>query len=544
MSASAAPGPEGRDPTLERRNAAERAKIRGRAAIVAAGTLFSRLLGLGRDLVLAAAFPRAMTDAFLLAFQIPNLLRQLLAEGAVQNAVLPVLSQLREREGEDAAKRYFRSIRGLSLLVLGGVTLLGILFARPLVLAFTERFDARPEQLERTVELTRWVFPYIFFMGTTALGVAALNTHKRFTATSFAPALLNVAFIGCALGLPALLVAGGREPIFSMAIGALLGGLLQMLAQWPSLAKIGYLERPSFSFGNPAIGETLRRMGPTLIGIGVYYVDVIVGRRLLSGLGDGPVSYFGFAMRLCDFPQGIFVMALQTATLPNLASLAARGDEEELGRTFSLSMRLALFVGIPATVLFSVLAEPIVVVLFQRGHFDAEAARETAHALVAQSLGVFVVAGVRQLVAVFFALGDTKTPVKVAAMDLLVFVAVAYALRAPLGHFGVGLAVSLASLAQFSLLYYYLAKRSVPLFSKETIGSALRTTGATGIAGLATAAALSLLARPSDASKGAVWLALVVGLTIFGSVFLAAAKLLRSEELRDLSEPILRRLGR
>src|SRR5690606_24457120 len=171
------------------------------------GTLTSRVLGLGRDLVLAALFSRAATDAFLVAFQIPNLLRQLLAEGAVQTAVLPVLAKTREQQGEAAARSYFRAIRGLSRVVLCLVTALGMLFASELVDLFAAGFRDRPGQHERAVQLTRWVFPYIFFMGTAALGLAALNTHKRFVVTSFAPALLNVSFIVFALLLPGWLGA-------------------------------------------------------------------------------------------------------------------------------------------------------------------------------------------------------------------------------------------------------------------------------------------------------------------------------------------------
>jgi putative peptidoglycan lipid II flippase len=285
-------------------------------------------------------------------------------------------------------------------------------------------------------------------------------------------------------------------------------------------------------------------MAPTLIGIGVYYVDVLLGRSILSGLGEGPVSYFGFAMRLCDFPQGIFVMALQAATLPNLAALAARGDREELGKTFAYSMRLALFVGIPATVALAVLAEPIVSLLFQRGHFDAESTRETGHALVAQALGVFLVAGVRQLVAVFFALGQTKTPVLVASLDLLVFVGAAYALRSPLGHFGVGLAVSLASLAQFALLYWFLARTLPRLHGAEVLASSARTFAASAVAGGTSFAIVRWL--PISTNSGAL-LRLIpapLGLAVFGVVFFAMAHAVGSQELRELTAPVLRRLRR
>ncbi|HEV8548267.1 MAG TPA: lipid II flippase MurJ, partial [Polyangiaceae bacterium] len=184
------------------READERRALTSRAGIVAAGTLASRLLGLGRELVLAALFTRAATDAFMLAFTIPNTLRQLLAEGAVQTAVLPVLTKTREEEGELSARRFFATARGVSLAVLAVVSVLGVVFARELVVLFAAGFGAVPGQLERTTELTRWLFPYIFFMGTAALGSAALNASKRFVVTAFAPGLLNVACIAFALALP------------------------------------------------------------------------------------------------------------------------------------------------------------------------------------------------------------------------------------------------------------------------------------------------------------------------------------------------------
>ncbi|MGC4091359.1 MAG: lipid II flippase MurJ [Polyangiaceae bacterium] len=231
--------------------AAERGNIAGRAGIVAAGTLLSRLLGLVRDQVIAALFTRGATDAFFIAFTLPNVLRQVLAEGAVQSAVLPVLASTREREGDAAARRFFASVRGVSLTLLIVTSLLGVVFAPQLVKLFADGYRDIPGQFERTVGLTRWVFPYIFFMGTAALGMAALNTHKRFVATSFAPGLLNVAFIACSFTLPAWFSAHGCAAELALAAAVLLGGFMQVVAQWPSLARIGYLGRPRLDLGRP-----------------------------------------------------------------------------------------------------------------------------------------------------------------------------------------------------------------------------------------------------------------------------------------------------
>jgi putative peptidoglycan lipid II flippase len=534
------PARPGRDEPREAPRA-ELAAITGRAGIVAAGTLLSRVLGLGRDLVLAGVFTRAATDAFMVAFTIPNVLRQLLAEGAVQNAVLPVLAKSQAEDGPEEARRFFRAARGLSLLVLLAVSALGVWLAPGLVELFAGGFHEVPGQFERTTQLTRWLFPYIFFMGTFALGVAALNTHKRFVVTAFAPALLNVAFIACALVLPPLLVAKGYEPILAMAIGALVGGVLQVVAQWPSLRRIGYLELPSLDLGHPRVREALRRMGPVLVGIGVYYADVIIARHLLSELGVGAQTYFGFALRLCDFPQGIFVMAIQTAALPSLAALSARNDRTAFADTYAFGIRLTLFVAVGATMLFVALSEPLVRAVFERGEFTAEATRETAKALAAQGLGIWTVAIVRQLLAVFFAVGDTRTPVVVAAIDLCAFVAIALSLRDPLGHVGISLAVAGSSAVQMLLLW----QRAGTHLESRRLGEIGRSAARTLAAALVAAAAAVTVARQVDAVLGHTPISNLVpgilGAVVYGGVFLGAAALLGSEELRMIVGVVRRR---
>jgi putative peptidoglycan lipid II flippase len=521
----------------------EHRQIARRAGIVASGTLASRALGLVRDQTIAAVFSRGVTDAFFVAFTIPNVLRQLLGEGAVQNAVLPVLVKVREQEGDAAARGFFRAARGVSLVALVAVTALGVGFAPALVELFAGGYARVPGQLERTVLLTRWVFPYILCMGTAALGAAALNTHHRFVATSFAPGLLNVSFIVLALLLPPWLGARGYERGLALAAGALIGGVLQVIAQWPSLRRIGYLERPAFSFADPGVREVGRRMAPLLVGMGVYYVDVVVARRFLSELGLGAQSYFGWAMRLCDFPQGIFVMALQAATLPSLARLAARGDRDELGRTFAFGMRLALCVAIPSTALLVGLAEPLVVLLFQRGEFGSDSARETARALVAQGAGIWLVAAVRQLLSLYYALGDTRTPVIVAATDLTAFILLALGLRGPLGHVGVGWAVTGASAVQAVLLWVLLAKKLPTILGQGIASSVLRVFIASGFAVIAGRRAAALFPVAEGAGALARALPGLAGSLAFVACFAAVALAVRSPELLVLTREVGRRLG-
>jgi putative peptidoglycan lipid II flippase len=521
---------------------ADQRQITRWAGIVATGTLASRLLGLVRDQTIAAVFPRPVTDAFFVAFTIPNVLRQLLAEGAVQSAVLPVLSKIREDGGDAEAKRFFRATRGLSLLVLLLTSVLGVIFAPQLVQLFAAGYDSIPGQTARTVQLTRWVFPYIFFMGTAALGVAALNTHQRFIATSFAPGLLNVAFIVCALTLPGWLSTVGWDGAMALAVAVLLGGVLQVVAQWPSLRAIGYFERPSFEFSHPGVREALGRMLPVMFGMGVYYIDVVLARRFLSQEGLGAQSYYGWALRLCDFPQGIFVMALQTAALPSLAKLAARGDLGELSRTYAFGMRLTLFVSIAATALFVGLAEPLVVLLFQRGEFDAESAHETARALIAQGAGIWLVASVRQLTSTYYALGDTRTPVIVAAIDLCAFIALCLGLRGRFGHVGIGMAVTGSSLVQALLLWFWLGKKLPSLRLREIGLAAGRTLLAAG-AGVALG---RFAAFAVAGGSGALGRALpgLLGTGVFLVTFLVLAFGLRSDELLLVTTPLIRRLSK
>ena len=405
------------------RGADERRQLIKRAGIVGLGTLASRLLGLVRDVVLAALFRRDETDAFFVAFTIPNALRQLLGEGAVASAVVPILTGTLETDGDEAARGFFARARGASLLALTVVTALGMIFARPLTELFADGYHARPEEFERTVSLTRWVFPYIFFMGTAALGAAALNAKRAFGVAAFAPGLLNVAWLIAAVTLPPILLAHGIDRAQALTIGVLAGGVLQVVAQWPALRRIGYLARPRFDLRDPRVREMGRRIAPMAFGIGVYYVDLTLSRRFLSELEPGAQSYFTWAMRLCDFPQGIFVMALSTAALPSLSALAARGERGELAETYAHGLKLALFVALPASTLLAACAHPIVVALFQRGQFGPLASDETARALLWQGAAIWTVSVVRQTVPVFYALGDSKTPVWISALDLLAFIA-------------------------------------------------------------------------------------------------------------------------
>jgi putative peptidoglycan lipid II flippase len=512
-------------PTHAEQGRQERGKLVARAGVVGAGTLASRVLGLGRDVALAAIFDRDATDAWWIAFTIPNSLRSLLAEGAVSSAVVPVLTEKLANDGDAAAKRFFARVRGVSLVALLVVSVLGVLFARQLTDLFAEGYRGRAGEFERTVDLTRAVFPYIFFMGTAALGMAALNANRRFAVAAFAPALLNVALIA-AMAAAAL----WHGPVQWLAYGALAGGVMQVVAQWPALRRIGYGGWPSFTV-DADVRRVLARIAPLTFGIGIYYIDLVVCRRFLSDLGPGSQSYFSWAMRLCDFPQGIFVMALSTAALPSLSMLAAKGAQGELAKTWAHGMNLSMFVAIPASVALVAMPDAIVATLFQRGAFDATSVHETARALVWQGSAIWTVAAVRQTVPAFYALGDTRTPVIVSALDLAALVVLALVLRGPMGHAGVSAAVAGSSAVQMILLLVGLRRRMGTLCGWVLAESAARTVVASGLAGVAGWGAASLAGG-------------IPGMLAFALVFLLAAWGLRAPELNEIFGAVGRRLAR
>ncbi len=521
----------------------EREKLVGRAGVVGAGTLASRVLGFGRDVAIAALFTRAQTDAFAVALTIPNTLRQLLAEGAVSSAVVPVLSARLAKGGDAEGRAFFARARGISLVALLVVSVLGVLFAGPLTDLFAPGSHAIPGQFERTSNLTRMMFPYIFFMGTAALGMAALNAKKKFAVAAFAPGLFNVALIGAAFLLRAPLAERGIDPSIALAIGVLLGGVLQVVAQLPALRDIGYAGRPVFDFRDPHVREMLRRIVPMTFGLGVYYVDLTLSRRFLSELGEGAQSYFYWASRLCDFPQGIFVMALSTAALPSLATFAAKGDTEELAKTWAHGMRLSLFVAIPCSAALVALSEPIVVLLFQRGQFDAFAAHQTARALAWQGGAIFSVAAVRQLVPAFHSLGDTRTPVIVSALDLVAFIVLALWLRGPFGHVGVSMAVAGSSVVQMVLLFVGLKMRLGTIRAGELGSSTARIAAASAVAAAAGWGAARSL---SGLGEGPIARAMpgLAGVLVFGILYFAVTWGLGSREVAELAGPVRRRLAR
>jgi putative peptidoglycan lipid II flippase len=518
----------------------EQAAIARRALIVVTGTLGSRVLGAIRDAVIAATFTLRATDAFFVAFTIPNALRVLLGEGAASGAFVPVYTEVREKEGRQRAELFYARLVGAMVLVLGAVTAAGVVAAPWLVTLYAAGYDA--ERFELTVVLTRIVFPYIFLMGLAALGMGALHSEGRFAVPSFAPALLNVALIAAALGGTGLMPRAGLPAVAALAFGALVGGVLQVLAQVPILVKLGLFVRPRFGGNDPYVRKTFRLMVPLFAGLGVYQLNVLLSRLFASFLPTGAQSYLYYAQRVVEIPQGVFAFAIAAAALPSLSQMRARGDDAAVRETFGYGLRLNLFVAIPAAVALVILAEPTITVLFGRGNFDATRVSETAPALVMMAAGIWAVASVRTIVPMFHAYNDTRSPVIGSVVNLVVFVGTSLATMATLAHVGLALAITLAGGAQLVTLLVLLRRKVGPLGLRAVAKSTARIL----VAALPLGVVVFFIARQAHWERGGNdpqnVVVFVVAVATGSASYLLAAKLLRAPELDDTFGALVRKL--
>lgn len=426
------------------------------ATIVAAATLVSRILGFVRDVIVAFALGAGLfADAFFVAFRIPNLLRRLFGEGSLTMAFIPVYSRVKEEEGEEAAQAMARSAMIWLAIILCSITVLAEVLAWPLTMAIAPGFIKNTEQFRVTVDLVRICFPYAIFICGVALCMGILNARNHFLAPALAPVVLNVALIGSAL----FGYFFGLNVAYSMAYGVLIGGAGQWFLQQPFLKKVGFSWHGAWSLRNKGVARMGLLMLPTVFGAAVYQINILLGTLLASFLPVGSVSYLYYADRLVQFPLGVFGIAVSTAALPSLAILAAKGEMEEYDKALSLAMGLTLFIALPATAGLIALAHPVISLLFERGAFSAEAVTATAKALVAYSVGLPFIALSRPLVAGFYALEDTKTPVKIAVGCLIANIGLGVWLMQFMAHVGLALAVSVSSLLNFGLLYVLLARK-------------------------------------------------------------------------------------
>ena len=500
--------------------------------------MLSRILGLVRDLVTAYFFGAGMAaDAFFVAFRLPNLLRRLLAEGALTVSFIPIFTEYLHERGRDEAFQLAKAALMLFSIVLAVVSILGVLLSPYIVYVFAPGFTDDPEKFKLTVLLARIMFPYIFLIGLVALAMGVLNSLGRFAAPALSPVMLNIGMIAAVF----LLTSRFQPPILALAIGVIVGGILQVLLQIPSMAKEKGLLGVSFNFKHPALKRIGLLMAPAALGAAVYQFTVFINTLLASFLPQGSVSYLYYADRVMQFPLGVFAIAIGTAVLPTMSRQAAQRDMQALGHTLSFSMRLVFFITIPATVGIIVLAKPIVTLLFQRGQFDKISSDATTQALIAYAVGLCALSAVQVLVRVFYSLQDTKTPAKIAAYSLLGNMVLGVSLMLPLKHVGLALASTGGSILNFFLLVIVLRKRLGRIDGRNIARSATKNL----VWALGMALVVYLVGRVGWGIIGNHSLRLlvkvVVGISAGGSTYAVLALIFKAPEAKSLINQFRRR---
>ena len=421
-------------------------------------TLLSRILGFVRDFVIARVFGAGMlTDAFFVAFKLPNLLRRLFAEGAFSQAFVPILGEYKNKRGEDEARRLVDRVATLLFLVLLLVTLLGMVGAPLLVYLSAPGFAADADKFALTVELTRITFPYILFMSLVALAGGILNTWSRFAIPAFTPVLLNLSFIGMALfATPCF-----SRPVLALGWAVFLGGALQLALQLPFLRRIGMLPRFVFDWKDEGVRRILRLMAPAVLGVSVSQVSLLINTIFASFLGTGSVSWLDYADRRMEFPSGMLGAALGAILLPSLAKYHASENFDEYSRLLDWGLRLTLLLAAPAALALALIAVPLITTLFHHGAFSANDVFMTRNALVAYSVGLLGLILVKVLAPGFYARQNIRTPVKIALLTLFVTQALNLALIGWLRHAGLALAIGLAACLNAFLLYRGLRRHGI-----------------------------------------------------------------------------------
>ncbi|EIC21345.1 murein biosynthesis integral membrane protein MurJ [Thiorhodovibrio frisius] len=427
------------------------ASLAGSVARVGGGTLISRLLGFARDLLIARLFGASQaTDAFFVAFRIPNLMRRLFAEGAFAATLIPALTHAggQHLQDQDSTRKLISEFTGSLTALLLLITGLGLLAAPLLVWLLAPGFSAETQQLQLTTALLRLTLPYLLFIGLTALAGAVLNSYEHFAIPALTPALLNLSLIGCAL----LLAPRLEQPVFALAWGVLFGGVAQLALQVAALARLGLLVTPSINWHSPELTRLLAAMGPTLIGMSVTQINLLLDTLLASFLIAGSISWLYYAERLMDFPLGILGAALGTAILPRLARTHASGHRDDFNVTLDWALRWTLLLGLPAAAGLLVLAEPIIAILFRSDHFGAQDIHQAQRALMAYALGLPFFMAYKVVAPGFFSRNDLKTPLRIGLISMAANLLLSLLLMVPFGHVGLALATSLASALGAGLL--------------------------------------------------------------------------------------------
>ncbi|MBI5149644.1 MAG: murein biosynthesis integral membrane protein MurJ [Candidatus Omnitrophica bacterium] len=428
-------------------------------SILSLGTLTSRVLGFARDVITAKLLGTGFrADAFFVAFRIPNLFRDLVGEGAANAAVVPVLSEYKEKKDTRDFWELNSVLLALALIILSAITILGIVFAPVIVRVMAPGFIVDPQKLALTINLTRFVFPYLVFIGLIAYSMAVLFIFRSFTVPAFSPCLLNIAMIVCAL----IYTRTMDDPVLGLAVGVLIGGVLQLVVQLKPLVAVGMPRGWPKKLYHPGAAQMGKLLVPRMVGGGVYQLSVLLDTfcaSLASIVGQGGISAVYYANRIIQCPMGIFGVAMATALLPTLSGFVQRQETGSFKRTVMFSLENIFFVMCPSTIALVLLADPVIRVFFERGEFGVYSTTITASALAYYALGLFSFGGIKILVMAFYALQDTKTPVKVAAFCLTINAALNFILMFPLKVGGIALASAVAGTVDFLMLFYILNRR-------------------------------------------------------------------------------------
>src|SRR5215203_508946 len=538
-----APGPDpeaGSVPTVQIAQPPARRLARS-AGVIGIATMTSRVLGLVRDQVMAYLFGAGnAVDAYNVAFRIPNLVRDLFAEGAMSAAFVPTFTRYLTREGRPAAWRLGNHVVNALLVATGAVVCAALVFTAPLVTMFAEDYSNVPGKLELTVLLTRIMLPFLTLVAVAAAFMGMLNSLNRFFVPALSPAMFNVASILCALLLVPVMPRLGLPPIAAMAIGVLIGGIGQILIQSPLLRKEGYRYQPVLDVREPGLRQVLILMGPGTLGLAATQINVFVNTVLATGEGTGAVSWLNYAFRLMYLPLGIFGVSIATAAMPGIARHAARDDVPGMRHEVASGIAMMTVLNVPATIGLIVLARPIVAMLFQRGAFTARDTDATAAALMCYAIGLTGYSVVKVISPTFYALHESRKPVMVSAVSVLINAALNIMFVKRFGYLGLAVGTSLTALLNATVLLGMLRSRLGGIEGTRLIGAFTRSLAASLVMA-ATAVALDVLLGRVLPGGAVALQAIRVGSTIAGAagMLLAASWMLGPHEINN----VLRALG-